>query len=163
MPTEIVGASVWEQELFDHFRSHVENERELIAEYGELAESSSVPGFRYLAELIIADEERHHRQFADLAETIRAEAELSYDEAPIPPVPQVRLPEEERRRIIALTDRFLALERGDARHLKRLAKKLEPVRDTTLWQLLIRLMQADTDKHIQILRFIRDRVRHPVV
>ena len=79
MSTNIVGASAWEQELFDHFRSHVENERELIAEYGELAKASSVPGFRYLTELILADEERHHRQFADLAETVRADVTGSYE------------------------------------------------------------------------------------
>jgi rubrerythrin len=163
MSSDIVGASVWERELFEHFRSHVDNERELIAEYGGLAESTSVPGFRYLAELILADEERHHRLFADLAETIRAEAEFRFSDSPVPPILLARLPEDERQRILELTDRFLALEREDQRDLGRLAKQLEPVRDTTLWQLLVRLMQADTDKHIQILRFIRDRVRRSAV
>lgn len=163
MPTSIVGASVWEKDLFDHFRSHVEAERDLIAEYRELAESTSVPGVGYLIALILADEERHHRLFAELAETIRAEAQLRYHEAPLPPIPITPLPDDERRLILALTDRFIALERDDARDLKRLARKLKPVRDTTLWQLLVRLMQADTDKHIQILRFIHDRVRHPAV
>jgi bacterioferritin (cytochrome b1) len=163
MSSDIVGASVWERELFEHFTSHVDNERELIAEYGELAESTSVPGFRYLAELILADEERHHQLFADLAETIRADAEFRFGDSPVPPIPLAPLPEDERQRILELTDRFLALEREDQRDLGRLVKQLAPVRDTTLWQLLVRLMQADTDKHIQILRFIRDCVRHPVV
>ena len=163
MSNDVVGASVWERELFDHFRSHIDNERELIAEYGELVESTSVPGFRYLAELILADEERHHRLFTDLAETIRAEAEFRFGDSPVPPIALARLPEDERQRILELTDRFLAVERHDEHDLGRLAKQLEPVRDTTLWQLLVRLMQADTDKHIQILRFIRDRVRRPVV
>jgi hypothetical protein len=162
MSEHIIGASVWEQELFDHFESHVDSERELIAEYRELAESTSVPGFRYLAELILADEQRHHELFTDLAETIRAEVEFRPD-IPVPPISLNRLAEDERKRILALTDRFLALERDDARDLARLAKELDSVRDTTLWHLLVRLMQADTEKHIQILRFIRDRVRRPAV
>jgi rubrerythrin len=163
MSSDIVGASVWERELFEHFRSHVDHERDLIAEYGELAESTSVPGFRYLAELILADEKRHHQLFADLAETIRSEAEFRPVEPPVPSILPAQLSEGERQRILELTDRFLALEREDQRDLRRLAKQLEPVRDTTLWQLLVRLMQADTDKHIQILRFIRDHVRRPAV
>jgi hypothetical protein len=161
MSTRIIGASVWEQELYDHFRSHVEHEDELIAAYGELAASTTVPGFSYLAKLILADEQRHHRLFADLAETIEAEAaDLRADGAPVPPISVRRLPEDERQRILALTDRFLAFERQDARDLERLAKTLEPVKDTTLWHLLVGLMRADTEKHIRILRFIRDRVRH---
>ena len=101
MSSDIVGASVWERELFEHFRSHVDNERELIAEYRELAESTSVPGFRYLAELILADEERHHQLFADLAETIRADAEFRFGDSPVPPIPLAPLPEDERQRILS--------------------------------------------------------------
>lgn len=160
MSTRIIGASVWEQELFDHFRSHIEHEDEVIGAYGELAASTTVPGFGYLANLILADEQRHHQLFADLAETIEAEAELGVDGSPVRSISIARLPEDERRRLLALTDRFLALERQDARDLEHLAKTLEPVRDTTLWQLLVRLMEADTKKHIRILRFIRDRIRH---
>jgi rubrerythrin len=160
MSTDIIGASVWEQELFDHFRSHIDNEEALIAAYGELAESTTVPGFGYLAKLILADEQRHHELFSALAETIRAEAEFRFHESPVPPMPVAHLPDDGRERIVALTDRFLAIERQDARDLERLAKMLEPVKDTTLWHLLVKLMQADSDKHIRILRFIRDHARH---
>ena len=161
MSTRLIGASVWEQELYDHFRSHIEHEDELIAAYGELAASTTMPGFGYLAKLILADEQRHHQVFADLAETLEVEAaELRADASPVPPISVRGLPEEERQRILALTDRFLAFERQDARDLEHLAKSLEPVRDTTLWHLLATLMRADTEKHIRILRFIRDRVRH---
>jgi hypothetical protein len=161
MSTRITGASVWEQELYDHFRSHIEHEGQLIAAYGELAASTTVPGFAYLAKLILADEQRHHHSFADLAETIEAEAaELCVDDAPVPPISVRRLPEDERQRILALTDRYLAFERQDARDLEHLAKTLKPVKDTTLWHLLVTLMRADTEKHIRILRFIGDRVRH---
>src|SRR5262245_24397432 len=160
MSTRLTGASVWEQDLYDHFRSHIDHEDELIAAYGELAASTTVPGFGYLGKLILADEQRHHQVFTDLAETLEVEAaELRADGSPVPPISVHGLPEEERRRILASTDRFLAFERQDARDLERLAKSLEPVKDTTLWNLLVTLMRADTEKHIRILRFMRDRVR----
>jgi rubrerythrin len=163
MSTRIIGASVWEQELFDHFRFHIEHEDELIAAYGELAASTTVPGFGYLAKLILADEQRHHQLFADLAETIEAEAESLADGSAVPSISVRRLSEDERQRILALTDRFLALERDDARDLEHLAKKLKVVKDTTLWHLLVELMRDDTQKHIRMLRFIRDHVRNGAV
>jgi hypothetical protein len=163
MSTRIIGASVWEQELFDHFRSHIEHEDELIAAYGELAASTTVPGFGYLAKLILADEQRHHQLFADLAETIEAEAESLADGSAVPSISVRRLSEDERQRILALTDRFLAVERDDARDLEHLAKKLKVVKDTTLWHLLVELMRDDTQKHIRMLRFIRDHVRNGAV
>ena len=46
-------------------------------------------------------------------------------------------------------------EARDARELKRLQRELRDVKDTTLWSLLVDLMQRDTQKHIAILRFVR--------
>ena len=45
----------------------------------------------------------------------------------------------------------------ELRELKQFAKQLKEVRDTTLWGLLVELMQDDTAKHIKILSFIRER------
>ena len=55
---------------------------------------------------------------------------------------------------MATTDQLLEAERADARDLKQLAKNMEDVRETTLWGLLLELMQDDTSKHIKILQFI---------
>ena len=41
----------------------------------------------------------------------------------------------------------------DPRELKKLQKELRDVKDTTLWSLLVDLMQRDTEKHIAILDF----------
>jgi hypothetical protein len=59
--------------------------------------------------------------------------------------------------ILAETERFLALEIEDNKALDRLAKDLKDVRNTTLWELVLRLMQDDNAKHRRILEFIRDR------
>ena len=36
------------------------------------------------------------------------------------------------------------------------------MRETTLWGLLLELMQDDTSKHIKILQFIRDRANDAI-
>jgi len=154
--TRIAGASVWEQELYDHVTAHGKNEGEVLQGYAELAETTDSPAFAYLARLILDDERRHHQLLDELAETIRTTAELSGEPTPIPDLPLVTA---DRERILTITERFLALENEDNKALDRLAKELKDVRNTTLWELVVRLMQDDNAKHRRILEFIRDRAR----
>jgi hypothetical protein len=161
MSTELVGASAWEREMYDHLTRHTATEGAILEEYKQIAEDESAsPAFRYLATLILDDERRHHRVFNDLAEAIRQLSELRVEDQPIPPLAGLRA---DRDRIMDVTERLLDSESEDATRLKALAKDMKDVRDTTLWGLLIELMQDDTQKHIKILKFIRDHARHPTV
>ena len=147
---------MWERELFDHVTSHIENEQLVLEAYEELADSTDSPAFAYLARLILDDERRHHRLLRDLAETIRIEASMSREPVPIPDLDLSRadLPTTRQQ-----TRRLLAVEREDSRELERLARELRDVKDTTLWQLIIQLIQADNQKHCLILEFIASRAR----
>jgi hypothetical protein len=155
MSTHIAGASAWEQDIYDYLSGHVATEGAILNEYRQLAEDPSVSSaFRYVAGLIMEDERRHHQIFNDLAESIKQLAEVRLDDEPIPSLHGLKA---DRERIMATTERQLETERADAKELKRLAKKVRDFRETTLWGLLIELMQDDTAKHIKILEFIRDR------
>jgi rubrerythrin len=155
-PTTIQGASVWEQEVYDHLLQHVEGEKVILQSYDALANETTSPAFAYLARLILDDERRHHAMLNDLAETIRMSAQLSGEPTPIPDLGMFHA---DRERILAETERFLAVEENDNRELARLAKELRDVRNTTVWQLVVRLIQHDNEKHRRILEFIRDRAR----
>jgi len=153
----IPGASVWEQEMYDHLTSHGKVEGEILEAYKELAEGGDTsPAFRYLAGIILEDEVRHHQVFADLAEAIRQMGEVRSEEEPIPRIGGLR---KDRHLIMGVTERLLEVERDDAKELKDLAKQLKPYRNTTLWGLLVDLMRHDTEKHIMILKFMRDRAK----
>jgi len=154
--TSIAGASVWEQEIYDHLTAHGKEEGATLQSYQELADSTDSPAFAFLARIILDDERRHHQLLDDLAETIRVSAELSGEPTPIPDLAMFKA---DRARILAETERFLALEKEDNKKLDRLAKELKDVRDTTMWELVVRLMQHDNEKHRRILEFIRDRAR----
>jgi bacterioferritin (cytochrome b1) len=153
MSESIRGASVWEQDLYDHLTAHARDEQEILDGYRQLAEGASPAFFAYLARMILNDEERHHQLLGDLAETVRAFAEFRYDEEPIPGVPFKVAGGQE---IIDATERYLKVERDDLHVLRELAKKVESVKDTTMWDLMIRLLEMDTEKHIAILEFVRD-------
>jgi rubrerythrin len=157
MTSDLVGASVWEQELYDYLRRHVQKEEEILEEYRREAETSESKAFRYLVGLILEEERRHHERFVELAESLRASVTWESE----PPVPRLAqwgpLPE----RVVEATEHLLAEERADARELRQLEQRLKIVKDTTLWQLLVRLMEADTDKHITVLQFVREHARHP--
>ena len=154
--TRIAGASEIEQELYDHVTAHGRNEGQVLQAYQELAEGGSPPAFAYLAGLILEDERRHHRLLDDLAATIRTSAELTGDPTPIPALSSLGA---DRDRILAETERFLALEQEDDAELTRLSRQLSDVRDTTAWDLIVRIMQLDNAKHRRILEFVRDRAR----
>jgi hypothetical protein len=152
MAETLIGAAIWEQELYDHLTSHQEKERGLLDYYQQASASADSDAFRYLVSLIVDDEVRHHRAFADMAEALRADVELRPDK---PKIPRLDHWGHQRELIVEITDKLLEQEHGDAKELRRLAKQLKDVKDTTLWHLLVELMEADTAKHIRILEFVK--------
>jgi len=134
----------------------VEAERGLLEEYSAVAERSSSKAFSYLVNLLIEDEIRHHRLFLELAKSLKTEAELAGGD---PVVPYMDFADADRAAVLDATKELLASEEQDALELKRLQHELRDVKDTTLWGLLVDLMQRDTQKHIAILRFVKKHAR----
>ena len=155
MTDTLVGASVLEQGIYNHLLSHVEAERGILESYRDAAERSESSAFRYLVNLIVEDEIRHHKRFSELAEALRSDAELSADP---PVVPRLDWYKADRKVISELTDGLIAQEKADAKELERLRRELKDVKDTTMWVLLVKLMEADTAKHLEILNFIRHHI-----
>lgn len=153
---EIIGASAWEQKLYDHLVNHVENERDLLVAYQQAAAESHSEAFRYLAALIIEEELRHHRMFSELADSLRTDVEVRPEH---PAVPRLDRWGADPEYLVELTEKLLEREHQDAAELRGLSKDLRDLKDTTLWQLLVRLMEADTQKHIEILSFVRKHAR----
>ncbi|MDA8290114.1 MAG: hypothetical protein M0Z33_00285, partial [Actinomycetota bacterium] len=66
MTDTLQGASMWEQEVYDQIRSHIDAESGFVDSYGSLADDVGSPDISYLARLIMEDEQRHHRVFEEL-------------------------------------------------------------------------------------------------
>jgi len=152
MAGNLVGASVWEAALHDHLTSHEESERGLLEEYRAAAEGSQSAAFRYLVGLIVEDEIRHHRVFRQLAEALQSDVNLRSEE---PVVPRLDRWGPDAAEVLRLTETLLEREHADARELARLGDHLEDLEGTSLWPLLVELMEMDTEKHIKVLRFVQ--------
>jgi hypothetical protein len=147
--TELSG-SPWDEQLLAHFTEHESGELDLLQAYLEFRDSGP-EHVRYLVDMILQDEARHHETFRQLVNRVRSDIDFRDYE---PKVPYLTRDRNECRALIAATDRLLAFEREDMSSLRHLQKELRPVRDTTLFSLLVELMELDTKKHIAILEFI---------
>jgi hypothetical protein len=151
------GPSEWERNLYTHLTSHVESESVLLKEYSAAAQTSPSKALSYLVNLLIEDEIRHHRIFSELAESLKTEALLGGKDPVVPYMDFDQVANHDA--VLDLTRRILDQEKRDADELKHLQHELRSVKDTSLWSILVELMERDTQKHIAILRFVRKHTR----
>ncbi len=141
-----------EQELYQHLTQHVENERKVLEKYVAAAHATESKALAYVVKLLIDDERRHHLLFQELADSLKHDAEFHRGD---PAIPRLDFNRVNGPAVRELTDELVALEQADIRELKKLQKGLRDLKDTTLWSLLVDLMERDTDKHIAMLRFVQ--------
>jgi rubrerythrin len=147
-----VDLSVWSQQLINYLTAHMDSERDVLRSYAELADKAEQGHVRYLVELILADEVRHHQLFGEMINALRAEM----DQRDISPrLPDFR-PGQASPELLAETHRLLLLEKRDARDLARLKKELDKVDDTRWWAELVEVMKLDTKKHVRLLQLIEE-------
>jgi hypothetical protein len=149
-----VGASVWERDLWQHLQDHVEKERTLLDAYAAIARETQSKAFGYLVKMLLTDELNHHRIFIQLAASLRAAAELGRN----PIIPDLDFEKVGGASVLDATRQLAEIEGQDRRELEELRKELRDVRDTTLWSLLVELMQRDTEKHLALLQFVESHV-----
>lgn len=157
--SKLAGASTWEESLYEHLTSHELTEGAMLVEYRDAATTSSSSAFRYLSALIMEDEIRHHKVFRDLASALKNDVELDPD---APAIPHMGTWGDDAAAVLTLTEALLEREREDAKELKELTSELKSLKDESLWPLLVRLMEMDTAKHIEILKFVRRHARRAV-
>jgi hypothetical protein len=146
------GPSAWERQLYAHLKEHIETERTMLEKYAEVAEGTDSKAFRYLVKLLIDDEKYHYRLFGELAGSVETAALWKSED---PDIPYMDFYEVDRAAVLEGAKELLENEERDIGELKRLHRELRGVKDTSLWELLVELMQRDTEKHIAIIEFVR--------
>lgn len=144
-----VGASVADRDLVALISRHGREEAARLERYEALADEAS-PAMRYLVELVVEDERRHHRLLAEIADAI-AWGTVEHQGTPVPRAGTAGADAALVREAKAL----LASEKADRRELRRLRRHLRHFTGT-LWPLLVDVMLCDTNKHVRILEFVAD-------
>ena len=142
------GASAGERDIVEWMSRHAEEEEELLERYERVAHQSASPATRYLVDLIIEDERRHHRVLTGIAHAIAWGSLMSSDLA----VPRTVMGGADDE-LVEQAKKLLASEKKDRAELRRLRRRLRTY-SGTIWPLLLDLMLFDTKKHILTLRHI---------
>jgi len=142
------GASTSERDLVKWITRHAEEENVLLARYQHMAQESTSPAARYLVELIIEDERRHHRVLGQIAHAIAWGSFMNPDLA----VPRMHEGAADKE-LVEEAKKLLASEKKDRTELRRLRRRLRSY-SGTIWPLLIDVMLLDTKKHMRILRHV---------
>jgi rubrerythrin len=153
-PAPVAGQS-WEERVTALLGDHAGHEAQIVADYRRFSQEVSDPAVRYLIDLVVDDEDRHHRLLAELVEAVVAATDRRSAASALPTLGLGPQPPELRER----TRHFLSAEDDDAHQLRALRKAMRDVRDTTIWALLVELMELDTQKHRRILSFIERHSR----
>jgi hypothetical protein len=141
------------ERLLDELEAHERSERELLEDYSNAAAQMPDRGVRFVMGLILEDETRHHRLMAAMAEDIRSSVEWLHKDG----VPSITAGSEARKRLLADTERFLEIERTSADELKELKKAVKHL-NTGMLAMLVETMEADTHKHIGMLKYVRKQL-----
>lgn len=143
-----------DQAMIEALESHIAHEEAALRTYGELATDSADAHVRYIAQMILEDETRHHRLLTDMLDRVRSDAAWTTE----PNIPWLRTPRD-RRALLDTCRGLLREERRDLAATRALKRRLRPQRDTSLLWIMVEILELDTRKHIRILEFLRRSAR----
>ena len=143
------------ERLLMEFESHDVKEGEFIRAYREITEKSKDALVKFLLQLIITDEERHHAVMHAMASTLRGSISWTQSQDALPTLGESG---EEKGELLKLTADFIKLEKEGIKESKKLLKSTKGYYQG-LFGLLVTNMIHDSEKHVQILDFLRRRLK----
>ncbi len=143
------------ERLLNEFESHDGKEGEIIRSYKEIATKSKDPLIKFLLQMIISDEERHHAVMHAMASSLRGSINWTRPEDAIPSLSELG---EEKGELMKVTADFIKLEKEGIKESGELLKSTKGYYQGLL-TLLVTTMIHDSEKHVEILDFLRKRLK----
>jgi hypothetical protein len=155
LPDEESEASSEVEQLMKEFEAHEAKEEKSLDQYKKLMEEAKNPLTKFLVRLILSDEEKHRAVTHAMVSTLKAGLTWTRPEDAIEDFgdfPSMN------GKVLALTDEFIRLEREGIKGYKNLMEKSKGYYHG-LFGLLLQSMIHDSEKHLSLLEFLRDRLR----
>ena len=143
------------ERLLNEFEAHESKEEQAIENYRKLLAVVQNPITRFLMQMILSDEEKHRAVTHSMVSTLKGSLmwskptgtlEGGVDEANI------------NRQLLAMTDEFIELEKSGIKDYKVLLKQSADYYHG-LFTILLNSMMRDSEKHVELLEFIQQRVK----
>lgn len=143
------------ERLMKEFESHETHEAAFLRRYREMLETTQNPLVKFLVELIVADEEKHHVVLHAMTSTLEGSLTWTHLQNAIEGLYNLG---KEKDEILKLTEDFLRVEKkeiGEYRKLMRATKRYY----RGLFALFLAAMIHDSEKHVEILEFLRKKLK----
>ena len=149
IPSDYVGLS-------RYLQHHIDAEQSALDAYENIVADRDDDMISYLIQTILRDEARHHELFREILNSLESKMRWEDVEPLLPPVPRVVA---DREALLATTDRLIGFEQDDLKDLKQLRKSWTKAKgDLAVWAVLIESAEFDTQKHIRMLKRLRQLI-----
>ena len=141
--------------LMEEFETHETHEAVYVRRYREIFQRMRNPLVKFLVELILADEEKHHTVLESMTSTLKGALTWTRFENAVAGLSNLGQQKDE---ILSVTEEFIRAERKEIveyRKLMRASKKYYQ----GLFTLFLAAMIHDSEKHIEILEFLREKLK----
>lgn len=143
------------ERLLNQFNFHERQERKFTERYREIANRSRSPLVRFLLWLIITDEAKHHELAQVMASNLKSSLDWTKPEEDISTGSGLR---EEKDELLNLTEEFIKVEKDGIKDYKKL-KQVAGGYFKGSFVLLIQTIIRDSEKHVEILEFLRQKLK----
>jgi len=143
------------ERLLNEFESHEAQEKEFLRQYKEIAAEVRNPLIKFLLQLIASDEEKHHAVTHAMTATLKGDLTWTRPEDAIRGLYDL---DGKKKELLAATEEFIRTEKEGVEECKAL-KKASRRYYKGLFTLLIECMIHDSEKHVRLLEFLRDRLK----
>jgi len=142
------------EKLLNEFEAHESKEEKSLEHYRSALGDMQNPVNRFVLQMVVSDEEKHRAVVHAMAATLKGSLtwtkpagslEGDLDTAAV------------NQKLLAVTDEFIKLERDGIKEYKSLLTASEDYYHG-LFKILIGAMIRDSEKHIELLKFLRDRL-----
>jgi rubrerythrin len=143
------------ERLTTEFEAHENEEGKFLAQYKDVAGKTKNGMIKFLLQMIISDEEKHHAVTHAMASTLKGDLNWTHPDDALSGIYNLV---EEKEKLLELTEGFIRVEKQGIKEYKELIKSSRGYyRD--LFVLLFESMIHDSEKHVMILDFLRERLR----
>lgn len=143
------------ERLLNEFEAHEAEEEKVLKEYRKVAAETQNPLIKTLLQLIITDEERHRAIIHSMLSTLRGDLNWTRPEDAITGLYEIGGAQE---RLIQVTEAFIRLEKEGMQECKELVTESKRYHQG-IFTLLLHCIMSDSEKHIDILEFLRKALK----
>lgn len=143
------------ERLLKEFENHEAQEKEFLQQYKDIADRVGNPLIKFLLQLIIADEEKHHAITHAMAATLKGDLNWTKPNDALRGLYSLG---GEKDALLKVTEEFIGSEKKGIQECKKLTKESRNYY-RGLFELLLTCAVDDSQKHVAILEFLRKRLK----